>query len=90
MKFWLFAIFFIPTVLFGQHQLKGKVIDSKSKEALAFVNIVANSQNVGTTTGIDGNFKLNSKEKINTIKLSYVGYKPLEINVSDPISFNLS
>ena len=82
MKFWLLALLFIPTVLFGQHQLKGKVIDSKTKEALAFVNIVANNQNVGTTTGIDGNFKLNSKEKINTIKLSYVGYKPLEINVS--------
>jgi hypothetical protein len=71
-----------PTLLVAQYQLKGKVVDSKSKTPLAFVNIIANNENYGTTTGIDGDFLLTSKNPISTIKLSYVGYEPLEINVS--------
>lgn len=62
--------------------MKGKVVDAKTKEPLAFVNIVANHQRVGTTTGIDGNFTLNSSEAIHLLQLSYVGYQPKEINVS--------
>jgi len=81
MKIWLFILFFIPSILFGQHQLKGKVIDSKTHEALAFVNIITNN-NLGTTTGIEGQFTFNSTQPITTLKLSYVGYKPQEINVS--------
>jgi hypothetical protein len=71
-----------PFVLLGQHQITGKVIDSKSKEALAFVNIIANTNRVGATTGIDGTFKLSSPEPITNLKLSYVGYEPQEVNVS--------
>jgi hypothetical protein len=63
-------ILLLPLTLFGQYQLKGKVIDSKTKETLAFVNIVANNQRIGATTGIDGVFKLNSS-----------GYQPLEVDV---------
>jgi hypothetical protein len=53
-----------------------------ARQEIAFVNIVANNQRVGTTTGIDGDFTLNSSdEPITTIKLSYVGYEPLVLNV---------
>lgn len=76
----VFVILF-PSYLFGQYQIKGKVTDSKTKEPLAFVNIIANNQRVGATTGIDGNFKLNSNEQVTTLKLSYVGYEPIEVNV---------
>ncbi len=71
-----------PFCLLAQYQLKGKVIDGKSKEALAFVNIVVNDERMGTTTGIDGNFNFNSSKPIESIKLSYVGYEPLEMSVS--------
>ena len=60
MRVLLFLTFLLPICLFGQHQIKGKVIDEKTKEPLAFVNIVINNLNAGTTTDIDGNFKLNS------------------------------
>lgn len=81
MKIWLVFLSFIPTLLFGQHQLKGKVIDSKTKEALAFVNIITGN-NLGATTGIDGQFTFNSTKPITSLKLSYVGYEPQEINVT--------
>ncbi len=82
MRVWLFIMFFIPTILFGQNQIKGRVVDSQTKEALAFVNIVINNQNTGTTTGIDGNFKIRTTEPIHTLQLSYVGYQPLKLDVT--------
>ncbi|MDG1475957.1 MAG: DUF5686 family protein, partial [Vicingaceae bacterium] len=83
MRFTLFLILLLPTYLFGQHQIIGKVIDRKTKEPLAFVNIVINNLNLGTTTDIDGNFKLNSPDLIRTLKLSYVGYKGQIIKVEN-------
>ncbi|MBL4667972.1 MAG: carboxypeptidase-like regulatory domain-containing protein [Flavobacteriales bacterium] len=73
-----FILFFVKGLL-AQHQIKGKVIDSKTKDPLAFVNIVINNSNKGTTTDIDGVFKLNSPVSISSLKLSYVGYEPKEI-----------
>jgi len=75
------GLLFFPLVVFAQHQLQGTIVDSKTKEPLAFVNIVANKQHIGTTTGINGNFNLNSPEPILKLKLSYVGYEPQEIEV---------
>ena len=66
----------------AQHQLTGKIIDSKSKEPLAFVNIITVNHNHGTTTGIDGRFTINSNHPINMLKLSYVGYEPAEVIVT--------
>ena len=71
-----------PCYLFGQHQVKGKVIDYKTKAPLAFVNIVINDLNVGTITDIDGNFNLNSSFKISSLQLSYVGYKPQRVLIN--------
>lgn len=82
MRVLLFTILFFPIYLFGQHKITGKVIDGKTKEALAFVNIVINNERVGTTTSIDGNFSLNSPKPLTTLKLSYVGYEPLEVTIN--------
>jgi len=62
--FWLLSFL----SLFGQHSIKGKVIDEKSKTGLAFVNIIDNNNN-GATTDIDGNFSINSSQPINNLKL---------------------
>ncbi|WP_020526327.1 DUF5686 and carboxypeptidase-like regulatory domain-containing protein [Flexithrix dorotheae] len=59
--------------------IKGKVIDAKTKEPLAFVNIVINEARKGTTTRIDGTFSYTSSLPIETIQFSYVGYDPVKI-----------
>ncbi len=84
MKRLIFSLLIIlsPTFLFAQYQIRGKVIDGKTKEALAFVNIVANDDRVGTSTGIDGVFSFNAPQPIKTLKLSYVGYESQEITVN--------
>ena len=70
----LISLFYLP--LFSQHySINGKVIDSETKEPLAFVNIVINNGKYGGTTDIDGKFKFSSVQDIKTLNLSYVGYK---------------
>ena len=62
--------------------ITGKVIDQKTNEPLAFVNITINNLNKGTTTDIDGNFNINSSIEISTIQLSYVGYEPQSLVIN--------
>lgn len=57
------------------YQINGKVIDSKSKEPLAFVNITINDGQYGGTTDIDGVFRLQSKQQIHLLNFSYIGYE---------------
>lgn len=80
----LLSIFFLFLAFstYAQHTLKGKVVDSKTKTPLAFVNILDNN-NSGTTSDIDGNFTLHSKAPIKSLKLSYVGYQFTEKEVSN-------
>ena len=64
-------------------QVSGKVIDSKSKVPLAFVNIIINHDNFsGGTTDIDGKFDLSSSHPIHSLDLSYVGYNSLNYKLT--------
>ncbi|NQV02262.1 MAG: carboxypeptidase-like regulatory domain-containing protein [Bacteroidia bacterium] len=54
--------------------MSGRILDSKTKEPLAFVNIVINHSNYGGTTDIDGKFRFRYSQPIRSLKLSYVGY----------------
>lgn len=56
-------------------EIKGKVVDSESKEPLAFVNITINDSRYGGTTDIDGVFSLLSNQKIHLLKFTYIGYE---------------
>ena len=70
------CLFSFPQILFSQHfSLSGKVIDSQSKEPLAFVNILVNKDYQVIQTDIDGIFHISSNTNIDSLKLSYVGYE---------------
>lgn len=67
--------------------IEGIVRDSETGKPLAFVNIVNINSRTGTSTDIDGKFKLCSPEPFEKIKLTYVGYKTHIINVDADNSF---
>ena len=68
----------------GQNFISGIVTDDVSKEKLAFVNIVINENGtLGTTSDIDGNFIINSKEKIRSLTFSFVGYEKKKIDIAE-------
>lgn len=82
--FLLFCIVFLLAARSAGAQdfsVSGRVFDAFSGEPLAFVNIVSNNNISGTATDIDGEFTITSAEKIISLRLSYVGYKPLEFPV---------
>lgn len=67
----------------------GKVLDSKTLEALPFANVFLNNTTIGTTTDTNGDFRLNSIKEPGTFEIvfSFVGYESYKtkVNVGDGI-----
>ncbi len=59
-------------------QIKGRVIDFETRDALAFVNIQENEGPEGCISDIDGRFVMKSKVPVYKLTFSYIGYESLE------------
>jgi hypothetical protein len=59
--------------------IDGTVIDSVSREPLAFVNITFDKSGKGTVSSIDGKFLLNVSDGAKELLFSYVGYNQKSI-----------
>jgi hypothetical protein len=82
----IFLCYFHPVNAQDIYSVSGKVIDQKSRQPLAFVNIIINEDNrTGGTTDIDGKFRLSCYKKITSLSLSYVGYEPLVFPVGSKL-----
>jgi hypothetical protein len=96
-KLFIFS-FFIFSLCFGAEaqkltKIKGKVIDSKTKEPLPFVNVTFKGKNIGTTTDFDGNYYIETQWATTKLLASFVGYKTavktVVIGKSQTINFSL-
>ncbi|TJY37772.1 carboxypeptidase-like regulatory domain-containing protein [Pontimicrobium aquaticum] len=77
-KYYITTIFIISSLdLFSQNLIEGQIIDSKSKQPLAWVNIGIAGKSIGTVSNNEGNFKMEINDKYNqdTIRISMIGYK---------------
>ncbi len=85
-KVWfLIFVYFTCIYSFSQvYTVNGVVVDSLSRSPLPFVNIVVNDGPSGTITNIDGKFVIKTQTKPQYLKLSYVGYFPVTVNVDEP------
>ncbi|WP_299891342.1 DUF5686 family protein [uncultured Lacinutrix sp.] len=79
----LILLFFIIVYnSFSQTNTKLSIVDLKTKEPIAFANIIFdNNSKTGTISDIDGVFKVNKKQ-IETITISYIGYTPKTVSLS--------
>ena len=84
-KFILTILLFVfNTSINAQNRINGIVVDDKTNERLAFVNIVINDDGtLGTTTDIDGNFSIKTKKEINSLTFSFVGYEKKTIDINE-------
>ncbi|MCD4833145.1 MAG: DUF5686 and carboxypeptidase regulatory-like domain-containing protein [Bacteroidales bacterium] len=73
-KLLLFSILLFISTFLKSQDIKGKIIDSKTKKPLPFVNIIYGKSNLGTTTNIDGVFNISGTKPIHKLYLSYLGY----------------
>ncbi len=82
-SFILFVTFlFSVESLFAQsHTLSGKITDERSRQPLAFVNVVVNEGLQGVISDIDGKYEITTTEPIQKVKFSSIGYEPKEITL---------
>lgn len=85
----LFALILLfPILGFAQVQkISGVVYDKSNKQSLPFVNITVNKSKLGTAADIDGKFDFAVNEKVTSIKFSYIGYRPLEMEITSKTKF---
>lgn len=69
--------------LFAQATIiTGKVIDATDKEPLPFVSVSFPGTTTGVTTNNDGEFSLTTSRQLSQIKISFVGYKDILLNIT--------
>ncbi len=84
-----FAIFLTGQWMFSQDGfITGMVVDSISHEPLTFVSIVYNESGQGVVTNLEGNFRIPRTNRINFLRLSYVGYRSKNIALTPAASLN--
>ncbi len=55
--------------------IKGRVIDARTKEPMPFVNVVFVGKNIGTITDYNGDYSLSTQWASNQLQASFIGYK---------------
>lgn len=90
----LFAVLFSTSLTFAQQTVvKGRVIDGATGEAIPYVSILFLGTSVGTTTDFDGYYTLKTTEKVDSIRVSFLGFdvqiKPVIRGKSQVIDFQL-
>ena len=74
-----------PLLIAAQGLITGSVKDARSGEALIGASvIVKNAKAQGVLTDVDGKFRLQTKKEAPlTLRVEYVGYRPLDVDVYD-------
>lgn len=84
MKRLLFVILSMVTAsasLFAQTDVSGKVTDARDNSALSGVNVTVKGSRTGTTTDINGNFRISTPSNA-TLVFSNVGFSDKEVRVT--------
>ena len=74
-----------PLWAIAQNLITGHVTDVRTGEALIGASVIVKSEKgQGVITDIDGNFSLQTKKEAPlTLRVEYVGYRPLDVDVYD-------
>lgn len=74
-----FLLQFLAIGAFAQQTIKGKVIDSLTKETLPGAVVVLKGTGVSTSTSTDGSFSIKKQDGANVLVISYIGYNRREM-----------
>ncbi|MEZ4940258.1 MAG: DUF5686 family protein [Saprospiraceae bacterium] len=76
---------FITGSLFAQKltTASGRVLDGLSGEALPFATVQFEGTSMGTTTDLDGHFKVTIEEPVKRLKVSYMGYQTVFVDLKN-------
>lgn len=85
----LFLLWNIITFAQTSNQIRGRVVDEQGEPIVGATIMTLNNPSTGTVTDISGKFTLNIPEK-SQIKISYLGYKSITINVKEKKEFTIT
>lgn len=89
-KLFFVIVLIILSNIISAQEITGKIIDSKTKEVLPFVNIIYGDFNLGTTSNINGEFSIKSSQTVKWLKISYIGYYSDTININNNKAIDLT
>lgn len=81
--FLVITFLLLSSLAFAQStRVRGKITDAKTGEILPLVNVFFKGTTVGMTTDFEGEYILETREEVNEIQASFVGYvtKTVKIN----------
>ncbi|HKJ49491.1 MAG TPA: DUF5686 family protein, partial [Christiangramia sp.] len=81
MRYSLLALFLILSCGLFAQTIPGRVINRNTQAPLAYAEIQVDN-NTQILTNIDGSFEFSLKDDVDSIRVSYVGFKTLNIQVS--------
>ena len=84
-RLWFVLVLISGTIgeAFAQIQIKGKVLDSNTKEPIIAATVSVIEELSGSLTDVDGAFTVPVKELPAVIKISYLGYREQQVDVYD-------
>ena len=81
--------FFVLPAMAQNKMVTGKVTDLETGLPLPGVTVAAKGLTIGTNTDTNGNFKLSIPGSVNTLVVSFIGYKRQEVGVTDATTLNI-
>ncbi|OIQ21831.1 MAG: hypothetical protein BM557_03285 [Flavobacterium sp. MedPE-SWcel] len=73
---------------FGQTKVSGVVLDN-TNYPIPYANVYFKNSSEGVITDENGKFYLESKNKYNTLLVSFVGFTPKEVELKKSVTYNL-
>ena len=83
LRFTLFVLFScFSLIAFSKGTIKGKIVDSETKESLIGATVALEGTTAGTITDLDGSFKLEAGAGTYNVKISFIGYVDQTISLA--------
>jgi len=89
----LLLFFIIPDIYAQNTVISGKVTEKKTGNPIPYANIIFTETYIGTTSDINGDYKLSTAKPTQTIEISAIGYKkqvvPVRLHEVNTINFEM-
>ena len=66
--------------------VKGKITDANSGDPIPYVNVIFGGTTTGITSDFDGNYELRTSAPVDTLVISYIGYKVRKKAITSGVS----
>lgn len=86
----LFLLLMLPFSVLAQTTVDGVVVDSKSSQPIPGVNVIIQGTPTGTSTDLDGKFKLTKVNNGDKLVFSFIGYKNSTVTFQGQKSLSVS